>query len=80
VIALVLRQSVRLAVAGITVGVLIALGLSSFFASRVQMMKAFDFVGYATGVLLVFLASVAASYVPSRRAAHVDPLRALRHD
>jgi predicted permease len=80
VIALVLRQSVRLAVAGITVGVLIALGVSSFFASRVQMMKAFDFVGYATGVLAVFLASVAASYVPSRRAAHVDPLRALRHD
>jgi predicted permease len=80
VIALVLRQSVRIAVAGIAAGVAIALAVSSFFASRVQMMNAFDLAGYASGVLLVFVASMIAAYVPSRRAANVDPLKALRHD
>ena len=80
VIALVLRQSIRLALFGIGAGVLLALAASSFFASRVQMMNAFDAAGYTVGIVLVLAASLIASYLPSRRAASVDPLTALRHD
>ena len=80
VVAMVLKQSLRLAAFGIGAGVVLALAASSFFASRVQMMDAFDVLGYAGGVALVIVASVAAAYVPSRRAATIDPLQALRHD
>jgi ABC-type antimicrobial peptide transport system permease subunit len=80
VIALVLGESVRLAIVGIAGGVILALAVSSLFASRVQMLSAFDLVGYAGGVVLVFVTALVAAYVPSRRAATVDPLRALRHD
>jgi hypothetical protein len=80
VIALVLRQSVRMAALGIAGGALLALAVSSFFASRVQMMNAFDVIGYAGGMVLVLVASLVAAYVPSRRAAMIDPLQALRHD
>jgi ABC-type antimicrobial peptide transport system permease subunit len=40
----------------------------------------FDVFAYGGGVLLVAAASVAAAYVPSRRAARVDPLTTLRYD
>jgi predicted permease len=80
VVGLVLRQSMRLSLVGIGAGVLLAVAVSSFFASRVQMLNAFDAVGYAAGIVLVLLASILAAYVPSRRAANVDPLEALRHD
>jgi predicted permease len=80
VVAMVLKQSLRLAAIGIGIGVVLALAASSFFASRVQMMDAFDVMGYAGGVALVLVASVAAAYVPSRRAATINPLHALRHD
>ena len=80
VIALVLGESVRLAIVGIAGGVVLAMAVSSLFASRVQILNAFDLVGYAGGAVLVFVTALVAAYVPSRRAAAVDPLRALRHD
>jgi predicted permease len=80
VIALVLRQSARMAITGISAGVVIALGVSIFLGSRVPIIDPFDVVGYAGGVVLVFVASIVAAYVPSRRAASVNPLQALRHD
>jgi len=80
VIGLVLTQSLRLTVTGIGLGVGLALGLSKLIASNLVFMRGFDFAAFAAGVLLVTLSALAAGYVPSRRAARIDPIQTLRYD
>jgi putative ABC transport system permease protein len=79
-IGLVLRQSLRLAVIGVGIGLLLALGVSRLFASVVANLDTFNALGYAGGVTLVLLTCLVAAYIPSRRAAAVDPVEALRAD
>jgi ABC-type antimicrobial peptide transport system permease subunit len=40
----------------------------------------FDLPAFGAGVLVVVAAALAAGYIPSRRAARVDPIQALRCD
>ena len=40
----------------------------------------YDPIGYAIGVVVVLAATIAAAYVPARRAAMVNPVDALRAD
>lgn len=79
-IALVLRQSLRLSIVGIGAGVVIALAVSRLFAGAVFVLNTFDVAGYAGGAMLVLGACLFAAYLPSRRAARVDPVQALRAD
>jgi predicted permease len=78
IVGLVVRQSIRLAVTGVVAGAALALGVSRFIASRLTMMPAFDAVALVAGALVVLVAAIAAAYVPSRRAANVDPVESLR--
>jgi predicted permease len=78
IVGLVVRQSIRLAVTGVVAGAALALGVSRFIASRLTMMPAFDAVALVAGALVVLVAAIAAAYVPSRRAANVDPIESLR--
>jgi predicted permease len=78
--ALVLNQSLRIAVAGVGLGVALAAGLSRLLAARVVFMRELDAPAFGAGVLLVVVAALAAGYVPSRRAARVDPIQLLRCD
>jgi ABC-type antimicrobial peptide transport system permease subunit len=80
VTALMLIQSVRVAGAGIGFGVALAVGVSRLLASRMVFMRAFDLPALAGGVLVVAAAAIAAGYIPSRRAARVDPITSLRCD
>jgi ABC-type antimicrobial peptide transport system permease subunit len=80
VVALVLRQLLKLAVAAVAVGALAALGTSRYMASQLTFVDAYSVRGYATGVLAVLLSCVLAAYVPSRRAGTVNPVDALRAD
>jgi predicted permease len=80
VIRIVLSQSMRLAVVGIAIGATLALGVSRLFASQLQNVDTFDALAYIGSILLALVAALAASYVPSRRAANVDPVIALRCD
>ena len=78
--ALILNQSLRMAATGVAIGVGLALGLSRLLASRVVFMRVFDVPAFGAGALLVVAAALAAGYVPSRRAARVDPIEMLRCD
>jgi putative ABC transport system permease protein len=80
VVGLVLRQLSGLAVIGIALGGALALGVSFLAAALVPDLNAFDPMGYVTGLVAVLLACLAAAVVPSRRAALVEPVTALRHD
>jgi predicted permease len=80
VISLVLRESMRAWFVGSAIGIAGALGLSAVIAGSVFVSSAFDIVGYVSGVAAVGLACLGAAYVPTRRAAAIDPVSALRAD
>ena len=80
VVGLVLRQSLRLTAIGVVSGLAIALVLSRVLAGSILLADAFDVVGYVTGVGGVVIACLVAAYVPSRKAASVSPVEALRAD
>ena len=77
VVALFVRRSLRLSVIGTTIGALGALAASRVLSARLGVPAAgvTPLVGSA---LALALATVAASYIPSRRAARVDPALTLR--
>jgi predicted permease len=77
---LVVRQGMLLTLVGVALGMVAAWAVAQFSASFLYGVRPHDPVTFA-GVP-VFLAGVAflASWIPSRRAARLDPLTALRHE
>jgi ABC-type lipoprotein release transport system permease subunit len=49
-------------------------------ASQLVGVGAHDVLTYATAVAVLLGGALLASYLPARRAAAVDPIRALRHE
>jgi predicted permease len=80
VVGNVVRRSLRYAVIGTAAGGVLALGVSKLFASVLVIVDTFDPAGYAFGVVVVLAACLAAAWAPSRRAARVNPLDALRQE
>ena len=79
-IGLILGNATRLAVLGTAVGSIAALGVSKLFAHSMMWIDVYDPIGYAIGIVVVLSATIAAAYVPARRAATVNPVDALRAD
>jgi len=80
VMALVLGQSLKLTLIGITVGIAGAIGLTRLMANMLFGVKPTDPVTFAlVGVLLTGV-SLAACYFPARRATRVDPIQALKYE
>jgi ABC-type antimicrobial peptide transport system permease subunit len=79
-VSLVLNQALRLATVGFAAGAALALLASIGLASVLVGVNVLDPVGYVLGASAVVLACTGASYVPSRRAALVDPVEALKAD
>ena len=78
VLRLVLSQAVRLAIAGASIGVLIALALGRVLASMMYKVSASDpltFVSVGLGVIAI---AILACYLPARRATRASPMIALR--
>lgn len=80
VVGLVLKQGLRLSAAGLALGAIMGVGAWKLLASAILAVSAFDPVPFAAGILIVLAACVAASLIPSLRAAKVQPLTTLRHD
>jgi predicted permease len=80
VLWMVLRQALALALAGVAIGVPLTLWAGSFVASQLYGLSPRDPVTLAfTAAVLTGVASLA-GYLPARRAALVDPARALKSD
>jgi putative ABC transport system permease protein len=77
ILRLVLGQGLRLAIAGIVLGVGGGLALTRFLKSLLFEVSPVD-PGTFAGVAILFLAAaLLAAYVPARRATRIDPMRAL---
>ena len=78
VIALILREGLARAGAGVIAGLAATAALSRFMASLLFEVQPIDPLVYAAGALLLFAIAATASWLPARRAARVDPVIALR--
>ena len=77
---MILRESTVLAVAGIVAGVAAALLLTRLVKSMLYGIQPWDPPTLAGGVLILMAVALAASWIPARRAARVQPMEALRHE
>ena len=78
VIGLVLKQALSMAAAGIAAGAVMSLAATRLLASYLFEISPRDPATFVGAAALVTLLTLAASYIPARRAARVDPLVALR--
>ena len=80
IVKMVLKQGLGIALIGVGVGVVAAIGLTRFLSSLLFEVKAGDVTTFAIVVLSLLAVAVLACYIPARRAARVDPLIALRYE
>ncbi len=75
---MVTRQAVALAAAGIALGLASAIGWASLMRTMLFGTPPWDVPTLSTVAAALALSALAASYMPARRAASVDPIEALR--
>jgi putative ABC transport system permease protein len=78
VVRMVVSQGMMMALAGGVVGIGVALATTRVLATLLYEVKASDPLTFAGIVAVLVAAVVAASWIPARRAARVQPIEALR--
>ena len=76
----VVKQGMRIAFLGASVGIVAALALTRLMAGLLYGVAPWDATTFATVTAVLCGAALAASYVPARQATRIDPLVALRSD
>jgi putative ABC transport system permease protein len=77
---LILGQSLRLVAAGIAIGLPLAIATGGLYSALLFGVHPADLPTIAGVIAVVSLAALTAAYIPSRRAARVDPASALRSE
>jgi putative ABC transport system permease protein len=80
VLVLIVRQASLLALIGSAIGIVAALSLSRLMANQLYGVRPTDPITFVTVAALLMIVSLAASYIPARRAMRVDPMTALRYE
>ena len=80
VLGMVLESGARMALAGVAIGVVVALALTRLMSSLLFGVSAHDPLTYSLVALLLFVVALAACWIPARRATRVDPMVALRYE
>jgi len=77
---MIVGHAMKLAVAGIFIGVALAYGLTRLMATMLFEVKPTDPIVFTSVAALLGAVALLASYVPARRAVRVDPAVALRYE
>ena len=80
VFQLVVSQGFRLSAIGIGCGLIAAFGLTRLMKAMLVGVPANDPATYAAMVVLFLLIAALSSWIPARRAAALDPVKALREE
>jgi putative ABC transport system permease protein len=80
ILRLVLERGLRLAALGLAMGSVVAVTLNRVLISFLAGVQGIEITSIAVPCVVLICIAFAACYVPSRRAARLDPLAALRHD
>src|SRR5881296_1881868 len=77
---LVQLQALRMALAGVGVGVAASFGLTPLLRAQLFGVKPSDPLTFIAVPVILLAVALAAAYVPALRATRIDPLTALRHE
>jgi macrolide transport system ATP-binding/permease protein len=77
---LLLRQSMKLTLIGLVIGLVLAFVLARFASSLLYGVSASDPIVFAGIPLILGVVTLLASYIPARRAMHINPVVALRYE
>ena len=80
VMALFLKQGLLLAALGCGAGLVLAIATTRLLSAFLYGVAVRDTASFGVGAMVLLIVAVAATYLPSRRAAQVDPMVALRHE
>jgi putative ABC transport system permease protein len=80
VLRLIVGQGMRLAAAGLILGLIVAFAAMRLLASLLFGVSAHDPLTFAAVSFVLAAAAVLACYIPARRATKVDPIIALRYE
>jgi macrolide transport system ATP-binding/permease protein len=80
ILRLILRQGLWLAGIGLVVGLGLSAAATPIVSNQLAGVEAANPVSFGLAAAVLTAAALIASYLPARRAASMDPLRALRHE
>jgi putative ABC transport system permease protein len=80
VTAMMIRKGLGPVLAGLSIGLAAAFALSRFLSSQLYAVKATDPLTFSAVPLAMVVIAGCAAYFPSRKAARIDPMLALRQD
>jgi ABC-type antimicrobial peptide transport system permease subunit len=80
ILSLIIRHGMKLALVGVGLGVVAALGLTRVMRSLLYQVTPTDPLTFAAVTLLLVVITLAACWLPARRAAQVDPMTSLRNE
>ncbi len=80
ILGLIVGEGARLAVIGLLIGVALSLAVTRLMSSLLFDVKPADPLTFVVVAVLLTLVALLASYIPARRAMHLDPTEALRYE
>jgi predicted permease len=80
VLRLIVRENIGLSCAGIAIGLVLSIAAARVLSSFLFGLTPRDATVFLAGAFVLCGLAAVASYLPARRAASLDPLRALRHE